>query len=208
MVEGPLAAALSRQDGEVWRVLAGTPPSPPHRGETLPSLRTARDAGDETASLAAMLGGVGRADAIHRLYCSARLPPLLALWDGYAAGTPFATWLPGFYEQVARALANEAAWCAGALPSHSPALPMALLEALLARVDKPFRQRLGVAMAASAGEQALLQQKPGTQGCLAVFCPQLSPHVPLCCQAAAKLLFLLCFTRPCILAPTCWLQAP
>jgi hypothetical protein len=47
-----------------------------------------------------MLDGVGRSDALQRLYCSARLPPLLALWDGYAAGTPFATWLPGFYEQV------------------------------------------------------------------------------------------------------------
>ncbi len=42
----------------------------------------------------------GRADAVERLYCAARLPTLQSLWDAYTPGTPFAAWLPGFYEQV------------------------------------------------------------------------------------------------------------
>lgn len=42
----------------------------------------------------------GRGDAVERLYCAARLPALQALWDAYTPGTPFAAWLPGFYDQV------------------------------------------------------------------------------------------------------------
>jgi len=47
-----------------------------------------------------MLEAVGRGDAAERLYCAARLPPLQRAWEAYAAGTPFAAWLPGFYDQV------------------------------------------------------------------------------------------------------------
>ncbi|EFN55444.1 hypothetical protein CHLNCDRAFT_133750 [Chlorella variabilis] len=121
MVEAPLTAAFAKQEGE------------------------------EAAALAGMLDTVERGDALQRLYCAARLPPLQALWDGYTAGTPFASWLPGFYNQVVHALAAEAAWCGAALPDHCPALPLALLGALLAKVERPYRQRLGVAMAAAAG---------------------------------------------------------
>jgi hypothetical protein len=53
--------------------------------------------------------------------------------------------------QVAHALQGECSWVAGALPESCPALPLALLGALLAKFEKPFKQRLGVAMAASAG---------------------------------------------------------
>lgn len=49
-----------------------------------------------------MLEAVGRGDAAERLYCAARLPALQRAWEGYAAGTPFAAWLPGFYDQVGR----------------------------------------------------------------------------------------------------------
>ena len=53
--------------------------------------------------------------------------------------------------QVAHALQGECSWVAGALPESCPGLPLALLGALLAKIEKPFKQRLGVAMAASAG---------------------------------------------------------
>lgn len=49
-------------------------------------------------------------------------------------------------------VASEVAWCSAALPGHCPALPLALLGALLGRMERPYRQRLGVAMAAAAGE--------------------------------------------------------
>lgn len=52
------------------------------------------------AALAAMLDTAGRGEALERLYCAARLPPLQALWDGFTPGTPFASWLPSFYDQV------------------------------------------------------------------------------------------------------------
>ena len=108
-------------------------------------------AGAEARQLSALLAGVGRGEDVQRLYCAARLPPLMAVWEGYAAGTPFAAWLPSFYEATAAALAGECSWCAAALPERCPELPLALLGALLARVEKPFKQRLGVAMAASTG---------------------------------------------------------
>lgn len=57
-------------------------------------------AGEEAAQLVRMLEAVGRGDAAERLYCAARLPPLQRVWEGYAAGTPFASWLPGFYDHV------------------------------------------------------------------------------------------------------------
>lgn len=59
-------------------------------------------AGEEAAQLVGMLEAVGRGDAAERLYCAARLPALQRAWEGYAAGTPFAAWLPGFYDQVGR----------------------------------------------------------------------------------------------------------
>ncbi|KAI3425696.1 hypothetical protein D9Q98_007673 [Chlorella vulgaris] len=121
MVEAPLSAAFSKQEG------------------------------GEVAALAAMLDTAGRGEALERLYCAARLPPLQALWDGFTPGTPFASWLPSFYDQVVRVVASEVAWCSAALPGHCPALPLALLGALLGRMERPYRQRLGVAMAAAAG---------------------------------------------------------
>lgn len=54
-----------------------------------------------------MLWRVGRGEGVERLYCAARLPPLAALWEGYSVGSPFASWLPGFYEQV-----GEGCWLA------------------------------------------------------------------------------------------------
>lgn len=60
--------------------------------------------------------------------------------------------MPHTTPQVGRALQCEAAWCGGALPERCPALPLALLNALLGRIEKPFKQRLSVAMAAQPGE--------------------------------------------------------
>lgn len=48
-------------------------------------------------------------------------------------------------------LAAEAAWCADALPAQARRLPLALLGTLLPRIEKPYKQRLGVAMAATTG---------------------------------------------------------
>ncbi len=53
--------------------------------------------------------------------------------------------------QVVQALQSECAWCASALPARCPQLPLGLLGALLAKIEKPYKQRLGVAMAAAAG---------------------------------------------------------
>lgn len=148
-----------------------------------------------------MLDAVGRPDAAQRLYCAARLPPLQRLWDGHSAGTPFAAWLPSFYEQVGgqgapaangerpalsvvlqaahlaaatlhaptwracrlpaapqvvQALGGEAAWCAAALPGHGADLPLALLGALMSKIEKPYRQRLSLAMAAASGEACVV----------------------------------------------------
>lgn len=46
-----------------------------------------------------------------RLYCSARLAPLQALWDSYTPSTPFVTWLPGFYDQVGEGGLPASACC-------------------------------------------------------------------------------------------------
>lgn len=73
-------------------------------------------AGEEAAQLVSMLEAVGRGRAAERLYCAARLPPLQRVWEGYAAGTPFASWLPGFYDHVRRwrcaAVDALVCWCA------------------------------------------------------------------------------------------------
>ncbi|KAL4457254.1 hypothetical protein ABPG75_012119 [Micractinium tetrahymenae] len=138
MVEGPLTNAFAKQQGEEARHLAG------------------------------MLQSVqGRSDAVERLYCTAWLPALQSLWDAYTPGTPFAAWLPGFYEQMVQSVRTEAAWLAGALPGHSPALPLALLGALLTKIEKPFRQRLGVAMAAAAGSVMPLEHLEQAQAAAA-----------------------------------------
>ncbi|KAL4421182.1 hypothetical protein ABPG77_003365 [Micractinium sp. CCAP 211/92] len=128
----------------------------------------AKQQGEEARQLAGMLESVqGRADAVERLYCAARLPALQSLWDGYTPGTPFAAWLPGFYEQVVQTLKSEVAWVEGALPGHSPALPLAVLGALLGKIEKPFRQRLSVAMAAAAGSVMPLEHLEQAQAAAA-----------------------------------------
>lgn len=58
---------------------------------------------------------------------------------------------PPFFPQVVQALGAEAAWVGASLPGHCPGLPLALLGGLLSKLEKPFKQRLGVAMAAPAG---------------------------------------------------------
>jgi len=72
-----------------------------------------------------------------------------ALWDEYEDG-PLAAWLPGFYARVAAAAAAEARWAAGALPDEHPALPLRLLAALFAGLDRPCRARLASALAPGA----------------------------------------------------------
>jgi hypothetical protein len=119
--EGPLAAALARQRG------------------------------DEAAVLAGALAAAGRGAAVARLYAAARAPPLQALWDGYAPGTPFVPWLSTFYDQLVRTAAAECAWCAAALPQHYPALVLGLLGSFLEGVDKPHRARLAGALTGASG---------------------------------------------------------
>ncbi len=70
---------------------------------------------------------------------------------------------------MVNALAAEVAWCSSALPGHCPGLPLALLGTLLSKVERPYKQRLGVAMAAVAGG-ALMGWREWWEGMGAVMC--------------------------------------
>ncbi len=99
--------------------------------------------------------------------------------------------------QVVQALGAEAAWCGASLPGHSPALPLGLLGALLGKLEKPFKQRLGVAMAGPAGEMCVVhvvwQGKQGVEqaGCSCLssdWGPATWKPALLCCSSHAALL--------------------
>lgn len=112
---------------------------------------------EEAASLASILLGVGRRDAVERLYCSARYAPLAALWDSHAAGSPFVSWLVTFYDQAARTIESEAAWVVAALPDLAASLALRLLTSFLERTDKAHRARLAAALQAAQSPLAAIE---------------------------------------------------
>jgi hypothetical protein len=111
----------------------------------LGSALAARD-GARAREMVDVLAAAGREGALQRVYVAARLQPLLTAWEeGSTAG--LAALLPAFYDAVLSCVEAEARWCADALPEHHPALLLALLGELHARVSKAYASRLAAAVA-------------------------------------------------------------
>ncbi|KAK9829565.1 hypothetical protein WJX72_006519 [[Myrmecia] bisecta] len=127
--------------------------------------------GDQVQQLSGMLLGIQRYGSLEKLYISARLAPLQALWDGFersatAAASPsgnFATWLGTFYDEVLSATEAEAHWCASVLPDQHPQLVLRLLSSLFQKIDKAFRSRLASACGKVGGGSAVLGLLLGMQ---------------------------------------------
>mmetsp|Transcript_7638 Transcript_7638/g.19644 ORF Transcript_7638/g.19644 Transcript_7638/m.19644 type:complete len:657 (+) Transcript_7638:177-2147(+) len=119
MVEGPLAGALAHKKGDMVRQLVG------------------------------ILVAVNRYGVVERHYVTARIGPLQTFWDAFerppAKGTPFAQWLPRFYDEVLLCVEGEARWCQAVLPDLHPRLLLAMLGALFEKIRKPFARRLAAA---------------------------------------------------------------
>jgi conserved oligomeric Golgi complex subunit 7 len=104
--------------------------------------------GPEVASLACMLDAINRRETVNMLYASARMVPLSKLWEeGYPASGGLVSWLASYYQDLHQQISSEIEWCAQHLPDRHPGLVLSLLSSYFMRIEKPYRQRLSVALA-------------------------------------------------------------
>lgn len=109
--------------------------------------------GPEVASLAGMLDAINRRETVNMLYASARMAPLSKLWEeGYPPrGGGLVSWLASYYLDLHQQISSEIDWCAQHLPDRHPGLVLSLLSSYFTKIDKPYRQRLSVALATTTG---------------------------------------------------------
>jgi hypothetical protein len=104
--------------------------------------------GPEVASLACMLDAINRRETVNMLYASARMAPLSKLWEeGYPARGGLVSWLASYYQDLHQQISSEIDWCSQHLPDRHPGLVLSLLSGYFMKIDKPYRQRLSVALA-------------------------------------------------------------
>lgn len=113
--------------------------------------------GDDTAYLYGLLDKLGKGDVFMEQYIMCRSKPLMALWDSFAAGTPFVSWLSTFYDELIRSFISECGWTKSYVPVRFPEAPISLFKNFFARIETPAKVRLAgaVSQAKNAPSQSI-----------------------------------------------------
>lgn len=97
-----------------------------------------------------VLDQVGRSGLIGQHYSTIRSQPLLQLWEGYSASTPYSSWIPTFYDEVLRSVVTECDWCQTYVSECYPGIILDMLMSFFRRIEVPCKARLAGATSQSS----------------------------------------------------------